>query len=158
MNSTSRIVISIVIIVLIAAVVGWIWFAANQDDNQTDTTTSTPTPTSLQQDSSPAANESGDESQSEDNDGIVKEIEVSNEGLNFTPETITVNRGDVVRIIYTSVGDTHTFTLPEFNADTGNVAAGEQATVEFVASAPGSFEFYCTPHRDMGMTGTLVVK
>ena len=156
MNSTSRIVISIVIIVLIAAVVGWIWFAANQD-NQTDTTTtSTPTPTQLQQESSPAATQSGDESQN--GDGIVKEIEVSNEGLTFTPKTITVNRGDVVRIIYTSVGDTHTFTLPEFDVDTGNVAAGEQATVEFVASAPGSFEFYCTPHRDMGMTGTLVVE
>ena len=154
MNSTSRIVISIVIIVLIAAVVGWIWFAANQDD-QTGTTTTTPTPTSLQQESSPAATES-DENQA--NDGIVKEIEVSNEGLTFTPKTITVNRGDVVRIIYTSVGDTHTFTLPEFDVDTGNVAAGEQATVEFVASAPGSFEFYCTPHRDMGMTGTLVVE
>ena len=154
MNSTSRIVISIVIIVLIAAVVGWIWFAANQDD-QTGTTTTTPTPTSLQQESSPTATES-DENQA--NDGIVKEIEVSNEGLTFTPKTITVNRGDVVRIIYTSVGDTHTFTLPEFDVDTGNVAAGEQATVEFVASAPGSFEFYCTPHRDMGMTGTLVVE
>ena len=154
MNSTSRIVISIVIIVLIAAVVGWIWFAANQDD-QTGTTTTTPTPTSLQQESSPAGTES-DENQA--NDGIVKEIEVSNEGLTFTPKTITVNRGDVVRIIYTSVGDTHTFTLPEFDVDTGNVAAGEQATVEFVASAPGSFEFYCTPHRDIGMTGTLVVE
>lgn len=152
MNATSRIVISIIIIVLIAAVVGWIWYAANQED-QIDTTTPTPTP--LQQQSSPAATESeGDQSDA----GIVKEIEVTNEGNTFTPNTITVNRGDVVRVIFTSVGDTHTFTLPEFDVDTGEVAAGEQETVEFVAAEAGSFEFYCTPHRDAGMTGTLVVE
>lgn len=155
MNSTSRIIISIIIIILIAAVVGWIWLAANEEDKES-TTTPTPTPTQLQQDSSPSATQSAEENQA--GDGIVKEIEVTNEDLTFTPKTLTVNRGDVVRVIFTSVGDTHTFTLPEFNVDTGDVAAGEQETVEFVAAEPGSFEFYCTPHRDMGMTGTLVVQ
>ncbi len=155
MNSTSRIVISIVIIVLIAAVVGWIWYTANQND-RTETPSPTPTPTQLQRQSSPSGSESEDANQPDS--GIVKEIEVTNEDMTFVPRTITVNRGDVVRIIFSSVGDTHTFTLPEFDVDTGDVAAGEQKTVEFVAAEPGNFEFYCIPHRDMGMTGTLIVE
>jgi uncharacterized cupredoxin-like copper-binding protein len=43
-----------------------------------------------------------------------------------------------------------------------HVAASQDAsnTIEFVPSAPGEYEFYCTVsgHKEAGMVGTLVVK
>jgi uncharacterized cupredoxin-like copper-binding protein len=43
-----------------------------------------------------------------------------------------------------------------------HVAASQDASnmIEFIPSAPGEYEFYCTVsgHKEVGMMGTLVVK
>jgi len=40
------------------------------------------------------------------------------------------------------------------------VEAGKQSTLEFTATAPGTYTFYCTEsgHQEAGMTGKLIVK
>lgn len=90
----------------------------------------------------------------------VKEFTVIGQNFSFAPATITVNKGDTVKITFQNAGGTHDWRLDEFNVKTKVLNGGQQETVEFVASQTGSFEYYCSigNHRAMGMVGTLMVK
>src|SRR3989338_1552071 len=76
----------------------------------------------------------------------------------FSPNEITVNKGDTVRIKITNTKGTHDFKIDEFNAYT-ETPLNEQVAVEFAADKAGSFEYYCTKpgHRANGHWGTLKV-
>lgn len=78
----------------------------------------------------------------------------------FTPNTITVNKGDRVKITLNNTGGFHDFVIDEFNVRTPQIKDGHQATVEFIANKNGTFEYYCSigEHRQMGMKGSLIVK
>jgi plastocyanin len=90
----------------------------------------------------------------------VKSFAVSGKPFSFTPSTLTVNKGDTVRITFTNEQGAHDWVIDEFNAQTKVLQAGQSETIEFVADKSGSFEYYCSvgTHRQMGMKGTLVVK
>jgi len=77
----------------------------------------------------------------------------------FSPNEITVNKGDTVRIKITNTKGTHDFKIDEFAVATSQINGGEKATVAFTADKAGSFEYYCSVgnHRTMGMKGTLTV-
>ena len=72
---------------------------------------------------------------------------------------MTVKKGDTVRVTFTNNEGFHDWVLDEFSARTPQIGAGKNATVEFVASKTGTFEYYCSvgSHRKMGMKGTLTV-
>lgn len=76
------------------------------------------------------------------------------------PELV-VNQGDFVRITVINGDPTlHDLRIDEFSVHTGELLQDEQtATVEFVASQPGTFKYYCTVpgHREVGMEGLLRV-
>ena len=90
----------------------------------------------------------------------VKEFTVVGKPFSFTPETIEVNKGDTVRIVFQNQNGTHDWVIDEFNTRTKILQSGQSETVEFVADKTGSFEYYCSigTHRQMGMKGTLIVK
>ena len=75
--------------------------------------------------------------------------------------TLKANVGD--RVVITVVnGDPveHDFVLAEFNAHSGHLLTeGQEATVEFIASKPGSFKYICSipGHEQIGMMGLLEV-
>jgi nitrosocyanin len=89
-----------------------------------------------------------------------KEFTVTGENFSFTPNKLTVNKGDTVSITFKNNEGFHDFVLDEFNIRTKQIKAGEQQTVQFIADKTGIFEFYCSvgTHRQMGMKGTLEVK
>lgn len=95
-------------------------------------------------------------------DSEVKEFVVSGENMRFSMEEIHVNEGDTVRIVFSSndAGMMHDWVLDEFDAQTRELGNGEEETIEFVASAAGEYEYYCSVgnHRQMGMVGTLIVE
>jgi nitrite reductase (NO-forming) len=75
--------------------------------------------------------------------------------------TLTANAGDTVRLTVIN-GDPilHDLKIDAFDVFTGELTQDEQTvTVEFVASQPGEFAYYCTVpgHREIGMEGLLVV-
>ena len=75
-------------------------------------------------------------------------------------KTITVNQGDTVRLIVTSMDVAHSLVIHDFDVDTDYIARGKTVTVEFAATMSGMFTYdcmiYCSPqHPDM--KGTLVV-
>ena len=96
----------------------------------------------------------------ENANSVVKEFTVQGQNFSMTPNKITVNKGDKVKITFKNTGGMHDFVLDEFNVKTNPIESGQEATVEFTADKAGSFQYYCSVgnHRAMGMFGTLTVK
>lgn len=90
----------------------------------------------------------------------VKEFTVDGDNFAFSLATMTVKKGDTVRVTFNNVEGFHDWKIDEFNVATSKLNAGGTETVEFVATEAGSFEYYCSvgSHRAMGMKGTLIVE
>ena len=89
----------------------------------------------------------------------VKEFTVKGSNFAFDPKTMTVKKGDTVKIIFQNTGGFHDFKIDEFKVATKQIQGGNSETVQFVADKAGTFEYYCSvgSHRAMGMKGTLTV-
>lgn len=90
----------------------------------------------------------------------VKEFSITAKRFVFIPDTITVNKGDTVRISITSIDVSHGFAISEFGVNTV-LPPNETKTVEFVASEVGTYKMFCSVvcgsgHSDM--KGTLIVQ
>lgn len=92
--------------------------------------------------------------------GPVREFVVVGSSFKLSPSTITVKKGDTVRITFKSQGPLHNFVIDEFGVATGELGEEEEEEVEFVADKAGTFEYYCSigNHRAQGMKGKLVVE
>jgi plastocyanin len=89
-----------------------------------------------------------------------KEFNVTATEFAFSPSTISVKKGDVVRINLLNNGTfSHNLTFANLNLGTKTIASGESDSLEFTADKTGSFGFTCTvdSHKDKGMAGTLTV-
>ncbi len=72
---------------------------------------------------------------------------------------ITLKAGETVRVVVRNQdrGMTHDFAAPAFDAGIDLIDWNETDQVTFdVPSTPGSYEYYCNPHRLM-MRGTITV-
>ncbi len=89
----------------------------------------------------------------------VKSFTVSGQPFSFSPASITVKKGDTVRITFKNTDGTHSWGIDAYDIRTRELGTGEQQTIEFVADKAGSFEYYCSvgTHHEKGMKGTLVV-
>ena len=89
----------------------------------------------------------------------VKEFTVTGSNYKFSPATLSVKKGDTVKITFTNSGGFHDFVIDEFNVKTKTIPDGQSETVQFVANKAGTFNYYCSVgnHRQMGMQGTLTV-
>ena len=101
----------------------------------------------------------GDNMASDTAQSAVKEFTVEGQNYSFSPSTITVNKGDTVKITLKNVGGTHNLIIDEFEVGTPIIQTGQEATIQFVASKTGQFVYYCSvdSHRAKGMWGTLTV-
>ncbi|HRH25547.1 MAG TPA: cupredoxin domain-containing protein [Parcubacteria group bacterium] len=90
----------------------------------------------------------------------VKEFTVEGSSFAFAPKTMTVNKGDTVKITFINKVGFHDFVIDEFvGAKTKQIKAGENEVITFVADKSGTFEYYCSvgTHRQQGMVGSLTV-
>jgi nitrosocyanin len=90
----------------------------------------------------------------------VKEFMVTGQNFSFNPSTISVKKGDVVKITFKNAGGFHDFRIDEFKVATHQIKTDEEETISFIADKTGSFQYYCSvgTHRAMGMWGTLTVE
>ena len=89
----------------------------------------------------------------------VKEFTIEATLWTFSPSTITVNKGDVVKLTLKNVEGVHGIYIPDYNVSL-KAGAGETASIEFTADKAGTFPFRCNIMCGDGhktMTGTLVV-
>lgn len=92
--------------------------------------------------------------------GSVKEFTVVGSNFKFSPSTMTVKKGDTVRVNFKSQGPLHNLIIDGFDVATSELGEDEEEEVEFVADKSGTFDYYCSVgnHRAMGMVGKLVVQ
>lgn len=90
----------------------------------------------------------------------IKEFNVDATSFSFSPSTMSVSKGDTVKITVKNLKGTHDLKIDEFNASTRILNVGEEQTITFVADKIGTFQYYCSigNHRAMGMVGTLTVR
>jgi plastocyanin len=76
------------------------------------------------------------------------------DGRGFEPKVISIEPGTTVR--WTNHGE-HRHTVTDRNGafDSGELMPGE--TFSFTFDQPGTVEYFCRPHEDMGMVGTIQV-
>jgi cytochrome c oxidase subunit II len=92
--------------------------------------------------------------------GQIVEITMTAKQFEFSPSTITVNKGDTVKITLTTLDVAHGFGIPEFNVNE-RVEPGTPIIIQFVADKSGTFEYRCTVPcggGHMQMTGQLIVR
>ncbi len=157
-------VIAVVVVALVLIVGGGLYYKASQSSSMTteDATQPTAAPTSTDSSAmSPESTNSGSPAtDSAMTQTAVKEFTVDGSNFKFAPSTLTVNKGDTVKITFKNSGGQHDFVIDEFNVKTSIIGSNQQATVQFVADKTGTFDYYCSVgnHRAMGMQGTLTVQ
>lgn len=91
---------------------------------------------------------------------VTKSFTVTAKQWGFDPATITVKKGDRVKLAIKSLDVSHGFALSAFNVNQ-NLEPGQEVTVEFVADKTGSFSFFCSVFCGSGhggMRGTIIVE
>jgi len=76
-------------------------------------------------------------------------------GYHFSPEKITITAGTTIEWVNTG-RDVHTVTDRNKAWDSGNLKPGEKFSHRF--DDKGTFQYICSPHEEIGMIGTIVVK
>src|SRR6185369_15172415 len=146
----------VVILIIVAAVGVMLWLGnsknnTNQAANQVAPTTA---PTQAEQPTGTATGSAADNKMTAE-----QTIAVEGGSFYFKPNVITVKKGQKVKIVFTNAGGMHNFTIDAFNVKSETINNGS-TTVEFTPDKTGTFEFYCAVgnHRQMGMTGKLIVQ
>lgn len=108
----------------------------------------------------PAAADSGSDTAASDDatDGQKLEIDVKSGTMEFEKTEVTAKAGKI------TISSKNPDAVPHNIAIEGNgvkeegelVTNGDTSSIT-VDLKPGTYEFYCTPHRSIGMKGTLVV-
>lgn len=81
---------------------------------------------------------------------------ISQSGYTFSPSTLTVNVGDVVRWVWSS--GTHTTTsqsVPDGAATWDSPLTSSSTSFEYTVTVAGNYDYVCTYHASMGMTGSF---
>ena len=153
----------VIIIALIIVLLGGFLLIQSQKKSVTPTpaptSTMTSEPTASQPTTATSPAMTGEQGAMKPSEGTVKEFTVTAKNFSFSPSTMTVNKGDAVKITVKNEGGFHDLTLDAFNVETKQLQSGQQETIEFTADKAGTFEYYCSVgnHRAMGMKGTLTV-
>jgi cytochrome c oxidase subunit 2 len=87
-------------------------------------------------------------------------IEVVAKRFTFEPAKIEVTEGERVRLVVQSADGVHGLQIKKFGVNKLVPRGGKTVNIDFVASAPGTFEIMCSEECGEGhdaMTGTLVV-
>ncbi len=88
------------------------------------------------------------------------EIQMTAQRYDFKPDTVTVKKGDHVKLVITAVDHDHGFKIDAFHI-TEKLPKGQPVTVEFTADQVGTFPFQCSQFCGLGhkkMKGKVVVE
>ncbi len=85
-----------------------------------------------------------------------QEVTVRMEDNFFAPANITVEPGTTVTWVQ-SGDNAHTTTSYDGLWDSGLLEGGSDATFSFTFDEPGTYDYFCIPHEEMGMVGSVTV-
>ena len=85
-----------------------------------------------------------------------QEVTVRMEDNFFAPANITVEPGTTVTWVQ-SGDNPHTTTSYDGLWDSGMIEGGSGGTFSFTFEEPGTYDYFCIPHEDLGMVGSVTV-
>ena len=85
-----------------------------------------------------------------------QEVTVRMEDNFFAPANITVEPGTTVTWVQ-SGNNPHTTTSYDGLWDSGMIEGGSGGTFSFTFEEPGTYDYFCKPHEDLGMVGSVTV-
>ena len=85
-----------------------------------------------------------------------EEVTVRMEDNFFAPANITVEPGTTVTWVQ-SGDNPHTTTSYDGLWDSGMIEGGSGGTFSFTFEEPGTYDYFCIPHEDLGMVGSVTV-
>ncbi|MDB4656934.1 plastocyanin/azurin family copper-binding protein [Candidatus Poseidoniaceae archaeon] len=77
--------------------------------------------------------------------------------IRFVPETLTINEGDTVRFLWSGQLLPHNAIEQNELFNSGDAMTNVDYTFTFDYNQSGVYDFYCEPHRDLGMLGEITV-
>ncbi len=83
-------------------------------------------------------------------------VTVSMEDNFFAPANVTVEPGTTVTWVQNGENP-HTTTSYDGLWDSGLLPGGSGQTFSFTFNEPGVYEYFCIPHEDLGMVGSVTV-
>jgi len=92
--------------------------------------------------------------------GQVREFTIVGDHYTFSPNSIQVNKNDLVKITFTARDIPHSFAVDDYRI-VKRASAGQTVTFEFRADRSGPFTFYCNLSQDAkckDMKGSLTVR
>ncbi len=92
--------------------------------------------------------------------GPVKEFSIEAYQFGFEPSTITIKKGERVKLTFSSKDVEHGVSLPDFEKVTRKFGKGQTQSVEFVADKSGTFDYMCNVYCGNGhptMRGQIIV-
>ncbi len=84
------------------------------------------------------------------------EVTVSMEDNYFDQANITVEPGTTVTWVQNG-NNPHTSTSYDGLWDSGLIQGGTEGSVSYTFEEPGTYSYFCGPHEDQGMVGTVTV-
>ncbi len=105
---------------------------------------------------SPAASDSGTIEE-----GDIREISISASEYSFNPLSLSLNKGEKVRLTVTNNGRMqHDLVIEELNLGTEMLTRGESGVIEFTVPESGELTYFCSVsnHRALGMEGKITIK
>src|SRR3712207_3243160 len=85
-----------------------------------------------------------------------QEVTVRMEDNFFDPANITVEPGTTVTWVQ-SGNNPHTTTSYDGLWDSGMIEGGSGRAFSFTFEEPGTYDYFCIPHEDLGMVGSVTV-
>jgi plastocyanin len=85
-----------------------------------------------------------------------QEVTVRMDDNFFDPANITVEPGTTVTWVQ-SGNNPHTTTSYDGLWDSGMIEGGSGGTFSFTFEEPGTYDYFCIPHEDLGMVGSVTV-
>lgn len=91
---------------------------------------------------------------------IARVIPVTSENWKFTPNVITVKKGEKVQLQVTGISGTHGFAIPDLGINIP-VAPGQTVTIDLPTDTVGTYAFFCSIPCGPGhfdMKGQVVIE
>jgi plastocyanin len=162
-QGSNKTVIWTIIAIVIIALLGWWIYGVSTSNQATDDSAAggtVPAGSGIEEGAAGGPVATSTVSSTTTSEASPKTIVISAQNYSFSPNTITVNKGDTVTIELKNAGGFHDLKIDApYNVATKRLQDGQSETISFVADTAGSFEYYCSvgQHRQMGMKGTLIV-
>ncbi len=88
------------------------------------------------------------------------EVKMGTDGglLAFEPSTVTIGAGDTVKFVNNKLGPHNAVVEGHDELSHTDLAFAPGESWEQTFTEPGSYSYYCEPHRGAGMVGTITVE